>query len=136
LDLSIEPFKPKSVFRSDKGKKQNYPRARKLWNLASALREAFLNADRIKRKLTSLLVDGSTTEKKSWNSIECIPQKRKRGGCLLHSLEIKRVDLSLPNNKRERCCLACGKKISRGNQSGYCRKCRGRLILQPNRKKM
>jgi hypothetical protein len=27
-----------------------------------------LNADRVKRKLTSLLVDGSTTEKKSWNS--------------------------------------------------------------------
>ena len=29
----------------------------------------FLNADRIKRKLPSLLVDGSTTEKKSWNSL-------------------------------------------------------------------
>jgi hypothetical protein len=28
-----------------------------------------LNADRIKRKLPSLLVDGSTTEKKSWNSL-------------------------------------------------------------------
>jgi hypothetical protein len=30
-----------------------------------------LNADRIKRKLPSLLVDGSTTEKKSWNSLMC-----------------------------------------------------------------
>ena len=30
-----------------------------------------MNADRIKRKLPSLLVDGSTTEKKSWNSLMC-----------------------------------------------------------------
>jgi hypothetical protein len=29
----------------------------------------FLNADKIKRKLPGLLVDGSTTEKKSWNSL-------------------------------------------------------------------
>jgi len=28
-----------------------------------------LNADKVKRKLPSLLVDGSTTEKKSWNSL-------------------------------------------------------------------
>jgi hypothetical protein len=28
-----------------------------------------LNADRVKRKLPSLLIDGSTTEKKSWNSL-------------------------------------------------------------------
>jgi hypothetical protein len=28
-----------------------------------------LNDDRVKRKLPSLLVDGSTTEKKSWNSL-------------------------------------------------------------------
>jgi hypothetical protein len=28
-----------------------------------------LNADRVKRKLPSLLVDGSTTEKKSWNNL-------------------------------------------------------------------
>jgi hypothetical protein len=28
-----------------------------------------LNADKIKRKLPSLLVDSSTTEKKSWNSL-------------------------------------------------------------------
>jgi len=28
-----------------------------------------LDADRVKRKLPSLLVDGSTTEKKSWNSL-------------------------------------------------------------------
>lgn len=27
-----------------------------------------VNADRVKRKLPSLLVDGSTTKKKSWNS--------------------------------------------------------------------
>jgi len=30
---------------------------------------AFLNADRVKRKLPSLLVDSSTTKKKSWNSL-------------------------------------------------------------------
>ena len=30
-----------------------------------------MNADRIKRKLPSLLVDGNTTEKKSWNSLMC-----------------------------------------------------------------
>ena len=30
---------------------------------------SFLNADRVKRKLPSLLVDGSTTKKKSWNSL-------------------------------------------------------------------
>jgi hypothetical protein len=34
-------------------------------------RLSFLNADRIKRKLPSFLVDGSTTEKKSWNSLMC-----------------------------------------------------------------
>lgn len=28
-----------------------------------------VNADRVKRKLSSLLVDGSTTEKKSWNRL-------------------------------------------------------------------
>ena len=28
-----------------------------------------VNADRVKRKLPSLLVEGSTTEKKSWNSL-------------------------------------------------------------------
>jgi len=28
-----------------------------------------LNADRVKRKLPSLLIDGSTTKKKSWNSL-------------------------------------------------------------------
>jgi hypothetical protein len=28
-----------------------------------------VNADRVKHKLPSLLVDGSTTEKKSWNSL-------------------------------------------------------------------
>jgi hypothetical protein len=28
-----------------------------------------LNADRVKRKLPSLLVNGSTTEKKSWNTL-------------------------------------------------------------------
>jgi hypothetical protein len=28
-----------------------------------------VNADKVKRKLPSLLVDGSTTEKKSWNSL-------------------------------------------------------------------
>jgi hypothetical protein len=28
-----------------------------------------VNADRVKRKLPSLLVDGSTTQKKSWNSL-------------------------------------------------------------------
>jgi hypothetical protein len=28
-----------------------------------------LNADRVKRKLPSLLVDDNTTEKKSWNSL-------------------------------------------------------------------
>jgi hypothetical protein len=35
------------------------------------MREAsiLVNADRVKRKLPSLLVDGSTTEKKSWNSL-------------------------------------------------------------------
>jgi hypothetical protein len=33
-------------------------------------REApFLNADRVKRKLPSLLVDESTTERKSWNTL-------------------------------------------------------------------
>ena len=30
-----------------------------------------MNADRIKRKLPCLLVDGNTTEKKSWNSLMC-----------------------------------------------------------------
>ena len=28
-----------------------------------------MNADRVKRKLPSLLVNGSTTEKKSWNTV-------------------------------------------------------------------
>ena len=28
-----------------------------------------MNPDRVKRKLPSLLVDGNTTEKKSWNSL-------------------------------------------------------------------
>ena len=28
-----------------------------------------VNADRVKRKLPSLLVDGNTTKKKSWNSL-------------------------------------------------------------------
>ena len=28
-----------------------------------------VNADRVKRKLPSLLVDGSTTKKKNWNSL-------------------------------------------------------------------
>ncbi|MGO8806611.1 MAG: hypothetical protein ACLQO7_08440 [Candidatus Bathyarchaeia archaeon] len=28
-----------------------------------------VNADRVKRKLPSLLIDGNTTEKKSWNSL-------------------------------------------------------------------
>jgi hypothetical protein len=28
-----------------------------------------VNADRVKRKLPSLLIDGSTTEKKSWNTL-------------------------------------------------------------------
>ena len=28
-----------------------------------------MNADRVKRKLPSLLVDGSTTEKNSWNNL-------------------------------------------------------------------
>jgi hypothetical protein len=30
---------------------------------------SFLNADRVKRKLPSLLVDGSTTKKNNWNSL-------------------------------------------------------------------
>jgi hypothetical protein len=30
-----------------------------------------VNADRVKRKLPSLLVEGSTTGKKSWNSLMC-----------------------------------------------------------------
>jgi hypothetical protein len=30
---------------------------------------SFLNADRVKRKLPSLLIDDSTTEKKGWNSL-------------------------------------------------------------------
>lgn len=34
-----------------------------------------MNADRVKRKLPSLLVDGSTTEKKSWN---CLMRYRYR----------------------------------------------------------
>jgi hypothetical protein len=33
LDFSIEPFKPKSVFRSDKGKRHNYPKQRTRWSL-------------------------------------------------------------------------------------------------------
>ena len=34
-DFTIEPFKPKSIFRSDKGKKHSYPKQRKSWNLGS-----------------------------------------------------------------------------------------------------
>ena len=34
-----------------------------------------VNADRVKRKLPSLLVDGSTTQKKSWN---CLMRYRYR----------------------------------------------------------
>lgn len=30
-----------------------------------------VNADRVKRKLPSLLVESSTTKKKSWNSLMC-----------------------------------------------------------------
>lgn len=30
-----------------------------------------MNADRFKRKLPSLLVEGSTTKKKSWNNLMC-----------------------------------------------------------------
>lgn len=33
MDFSIEPFKPKPAFRSDKGKKHNYPKRRKRWSL-------------------------------------------------------------------------------------------------------
>jgi hypothetical protein len=32
---------------------------------------ALVNADRVNRKLPSLLVEGSTTKKKSWNSLMC-----------------------------------------------------------------
>ena len=32
-DFTIEPFKPKPIFRSDKGKKHSYPKQRKGWNL-------------------------------------------------------------------------------------------------------
>ena len=34
-----------------------------------------MKADRVLRKLPSLLVDGSTTEKKSWNSLMCYPYR-------------------------------------------------------------
>ena len=33
MDFSIEPFKPKPVFRSDKGKRHNYPKQRTRWSL-------------------------------------------------------------------------------------------------------
>lgn len=33
-DFTIEPFKSKPIFRSDKGKKHSYPKQRKNWNLA------------------------------------------------------------------------------------------------------
>jgi hypothetical protein len=33
LDFSIESFKPKSIFRSDKGKRHNYPKQRTRWIL-------------------------------------------------------------------------------------------------------
>jgi hypothetical protein len=36
---------------------------------ANILEVSFLNADRVKRKLPSLLVDRSTTKKSSWNSL-------------------------------------------------------------------
>ena len=32
-DFTIEPFKSKPIFRSDKGKKHSYPKQRKRWNL-------------------------------------------------------------------------------------------------------
>jgi hypothetical protein len=32
-DFTIEPFKSKPIFRSDKGKKHSYPKQRKCWNL-------------------------------------------------------------------------------------------------------
>jgi hypothetical protein len=32
-DFTIEAFKPKPIFRSDKGKKHSYPKQRKGWNL-------------------------------------------------------------------------------------------------------
>jgi hypothetical protein len=32
-DFTIEPFKSKPIFRSDKGKKHSYPNQRKRWNL-------------------------------------------------------------------------------------------------------
>jgi hypothetical protein len=32
-DFTIEPFKSKPIFRSDKGKKHSYPEQRKCWNL-------------------------------------------------------------------------------------------------------
>ena len=33
-DFTIELFKPKPIFRSDKGKKHSYPKQRTHWNLA------------------------------------------------------------------------------------------------------
>lgn len=32
-DFTIEPFKSKPIFRSDKGKNHSYPKQRKRWNL-------------------------------------------------------------------------------------------------------
>jgi hypothetical protein len=32
-DFTVEPFKLKPAFRSDKGKKHNYPKERRLWSL-------------------------------------------------------------------------------------------------------
>ena len=32
-EFSIEPFKSKPIFRSDKGKRHSYPKQRKGWNL-------------------------------------------------------------------------------------------------------
>ena len=33
-DFALESFKSKPIFRSDRGKKQSYPKQRKGWNLA------------------------------------------------------------------------------------------------------
>jgi hypothetical protein len=50
---------------------------------------------------------------------------------LLSAAKKDRKDLSLPNSQRGKHCKNCGKKISRSNRSGFCRSCRGRLILHP-----
>lgn len=57
-------------------------------------------------------------------SLEYVPQKKLYG---LNILSKERADLLLPNRLRGRHCFGCGKKISRGNKSGYCRVCFGRL---------